>query len=235
MPGGVHENMKPWEPEEDRLIIEMLSELGPRWSKIVKQLPGRTISSVRNRWQRIDKGRRLRDSGMEFKNRCQQCGEPKRGHVCFARMRPRSPAAGDESGAASTPPLPRRGASDASLAEALPSASDVELDDDLDGLGEDTLAESVGTATVGAEGSDIGVPIINRMNSGPRICRELGFEALEAAASQREETDSAETTHPAVILMASRGASERSVRSEADMVTPSRLPSLHALAPKFVA
>ena len=59
MPGGVHGHMRAWDPEEDRLIIEMLSQHGPRWAKIVKELPGRTISSVRNRWQRIDRGRRI--------------------------------------------------------------------------------------------------------------------------------------------------------------------------------
>ena len=82
MPGGVHEFMKAWEPEEDQIIMEMLDRLGPKWSKIVQRLPGRTVSSVRNRWQRIDKGRRLREAGHESKNRCQQCGKPKRGHVC---------------------------------------------------------------------------------------------------------------------------------------------------------
>lgn len=79
--------MKAWEPEEDRLIIELLGELGPRWSKIVQALPGRTISSIRNRWQRIEKGRKLLEEGAESKNRCQICGEPKRGHVCFEKIR----------------------------------------------------------------------------------------------------------------------------------------------------
>ena len=82
MPGGVHEHMRAWEPEEDQLIIRLLNELGPKWSKIVEQLPGRSVSSVRNRWQRIDKGNKLREAGKESKNRCQQCGKPKRGHVC---------------------------------------------------------------------------------------------------------------------------------------------------------
>ena len=86
MPGGVHEHMRAWEPEEDQLIIRLLNELGPKWSKIVEQLPGRSVSSVRNRWQRIDKGNKLREAGKESKNRCQQCGKPKRGHVCLARL-----------------------------------------------------------------------------------------------------------------------------------------------------
>ena len=53
MPGGEHENMQAWSPEEDTIILEMHSQLGPMWSQIVRQLPGRTVSSVRNRWQRI--------------------------------------------------------------------------------------------------------------------------------------------------------------------------------------
>lgn len=45
------------------------------------------VSSVRNRWQRIEKGRKLREQGQELKNRCHACGQPKRGHVCYAKMR----------------------------------------------------------------------------------------------------------------------------------------------------
>jgi len=86
MPGGAHENMKAWSPEEDTLIISMHESEGPKWSKIVQRLPGRTVSSVRNRWQRIEKGRKLRESGVESKNRCHACGQPKRGHVCYAKL-----------------------------------------------------------------------------------------------------------------------------------------------------
>eukprot|EP00962_Isochrysis_galbana_P019238 scaffold5601_cov104-Isochrysis_galbana.AAC.2 len=140
---------------------------GPKWSRIVQQLPGRTVSSVRNRWcaphahrtrhspalpglggcastacaclseapvpligvaalvhrQRIEKGRKLREAGVESKNRCvphppsrarppvggpphpfppalhpaqpppppprrcHACGEPKRGHICYQKLR----------------------------------------------------------------------------------------------------------------------------------------------------
>lgn len=87
MPGGAHENMKAWAPEEDHIILEMHEHEGPKWSKIVQRLPGRTISSVRNRWQRIEKGRKLREQGKESKNKCHSCGQLKRGHVCYAKMR----------------------------------------------------------------------------------------------------------------------------------------------------
>ena len=86
MPGGKHENMQAWSPEEDTIILDMHTQLGPMWSKIVKQLPGRTVSSVRNRWQRIEKGRKQREAGIVSKNRCHACGQPKRGHVCLAKL-----------------------------------------------------------------------------------------------------------------------------------------------------
>ena len=86
MPGGKHENMQAWSPEEDTIILDMHIELGPSWSKIVQRLPGRTVSSVRNRWQRIEKGRKQREAGVPSKNRCHACGLPKRGHVCQAKL-----------------------------------------------------------------------------------------------------------------------------------------------------
>ena len=61
-------------------------------------LCGRTVSSVRNRWQRIEKGRKLREDGVEMKNRCHACGQPKRGHICTAKLRDlelRSPCKGE--------------------------------------------------------------------------------------------------------------------------------------------
>ena len=86
MPGGKHQNMHAWSPEEDTVILDMHIELGPSWSKIVQWLPGRNVSSVRNRWQRIEKGRKQREAGVPSKNRCHACGLPKRGHVCQAKL-----------------------------------------------------------------------------------------------------------------------------------------------------
>ena len=86
MPGGAHENMKAWDPEEDDIIMSMHAAEGPKWKSIVKRLPGRTVSSVRNRFQRLEEGRKLREAGIESSYRCRACGEPKRGHVCRANM-----------------------------------------------------------------------------------------------------------------------------------------------------
>ena len=43
MPGGAHEFMKAWEPDEDQIIMDMHSREGPKWKLIVKKLPGRTV------------------------------------------------------------------------------------------------------------------------------------------------------------------------------------------------
>ena len=51
---GVHEHMKRWEPDEDHILVEMLADIGPRWAHIALQV-GRSIPSIRNRWQRICK------------------------------------------------------------------------------------------------------------------------------------------------------------------------------------
>ena len=41
---------EPFEAWEDQLIIEKQREIGNRWSVIAHQLPGRSASSVKNRW-----------------------------------------------------------------------------------------------------------------------------------------------------------------------------------------
>lgn len=227
MPGGVHGHMRAWDPEEDRLIIEMLSQHGPRWAKIVKELPGRTISSVRNRWQRIDRGRRITQSGAGDgelrKNRCQWCGQPKRGHVCFVRMQLQPSEVKEWEATRSSSPAPQPGptlceAPATTLAERilieggevlLLSTSDREEDEDDD--------------------DDVpSVPIISRMQSGARICRELGFEpAVDAAAERAAEGD----VLFMVVPVSRRSVSERSVRSEPELHCPIRVPSLRLLAP----
>jgi len=39
-----------WEPEEDNLIFKLYQAVGPKWTAIAKELPGRTENSVKNRF-----------------------------------------------------------------------------------------------------------------------------------------------------------------------------------------
>lgn len=42
----------PWTDEEDALLVELYSRLGPKWCEISEFLQGRHSNSVKNRWYR---------------------------------------------------------------------------------------------------------------------------------------------------------------------------------------
>ena len=86
MPGGKHENMKSWSSEEDHIIIDGVQLHGHQWRLIVRDLPGRSVSSTRNRWNRIEKGRMMREAGTRGRNICHLCWQPKKGHICTAKV-----------------------------------------------------------------------------------------------------------------------------------------------------
>jgi len=204
MTGGVHEHMRAWDPEEDNIIITLLNQLGPKWSRIVQQLPGRSVSSVRNRWQRIEKGRKLREAGQESKNRCQRCGQPKRGHVCTAKLRVNMDRGFGSGGSprvrnnweansdemSDVPMLSRensevslfRPASSSAGRAVSASASEEEGGSPPPDEAEHQTAASssqlkVESATHEREMEEAAVPMLGRMRSAGRICSELGFEA----------------------------------------------------------
>lgn len=77
--------MKPWSTEEDHIIINGVQLHGHQWRLIVQDLPGRSVSSTRNRFNRIEKGRMMRESGTRGRNLCHACWKPKKGHICEAK------------------------------------------------------------------------------------------------------------------------------------------------------
>ena len=81
MPGGLQENMCVWSTAEDTTLLWLIKEYDTKWSRMLSYFPGRSVSALRNRWQRILRGRRLVMEG-KAKNRCKACGLPKSGHVC---------------------------------------------------------------------------------------------------------------------------------------------------------
>jgi len=80
------QEMVAWMPSDDLKIMELHKTVGPRWSTIAGHFPGRTVSSIRNRYLRLHAGEKLRASNQITKNRCQQCGLPKRGHICQVKL-----------------------------------------------------------------------------------------------------------------------------------------------------
>lgn len=75
-----------WTPEEDAAILAGVQELGFKWRQIAARLPGRSDDSVRNRWNRLEEGRK---SGSQLLGdvpgyRCAKCGLRKKGHTCIA-------------------------------------------------------------------------------------------------------------------------------------------------------
>lgn len=77
--------MKAWTKEEDYIIIDGVKLHGHQWRLIVRDLPGRSVSSTRNRWNRIEKGRMMREAGARGRNICHLCWQPKKGHICTAK------------------------------------------------------------------------------------------------------------------------------------------------------
>jgi len=52
---GADHGRHAWSAEEDRVIVEGVARLGCKWREIAKFLKGRTDSSIRNRWMRLQK------------------------------------------------------------------------------------------------------------------------------------------------------------------------------------
>lgn len=96
--GGDTEGV-PYHPAEDIVLLDLIKENGTSWKLIVPQfnrtIPKelnyrkRTLSSLRNRFQRISKGtaQLANNKADAFGNKCKTCGLPKRGHICLAKLK----------------------------------------------------------------------------------------------------------------------------------------------------
>jgi len=88
-PGGKHDVMRTYSPEEAAFVFKMVEQHAPRWTHIAKLVSEemkqpRTAASVRNYYKRFCASKKIaeRDSAIKKLNRCQQCGMIKRGHIC---------------------------------------------------------------------------------------------------------------------------------------------------------
>lgn len=42
----------PWTKEEDNQLISLYEEMGPKWTKMIENLPGRSANDIKNRWHK---------------------------------------------------------------------------------------------------------------------------------------------------------------------------------------
>lgn len=92
-------------------MLHLIDLHGTSWKAIARSFSSRSISSIRNRYQRIING-----SKQGGKNKCHTCGMVKRGHVCGGGVR-RSSVGGvlSLSPVTDTPPSPPWVSSDVRL------------------------------------------------------------------------------------------------------------------------
>lgn len=88
-PGGKHDNMRVYTPDEAALVLKLVEAHAPRWTHIAKLVSEatnqeRTAASIRNYYKRFCASKKIaeRDGAIKKLNRCQLCGEIKRGHIC---------------------------------------------------------------------------------------------------------------------------------------------------------
>jgi len=93
-PGGKHDKMRTFTPEEAELVMKLVATHSPRWTHIAKEMSRetgyeRTAASVRNYYKRFQTSKSIaqRDAGIKKLNKCQMCGQIKRGHICTAAMK----------------------------------------------------------------------------------------------------------------------------------------------------
>ena len=77
---GVH-----WEPEEDDLLLKLVSAKGTRWSIIVTLFNLRTVFAPREAPSLRNRFKRLSDKSGAVRQHCSFCGQPRRAHICHGR------------------------------------------------------------------------------------------------------------------------------------------------------
>lgn len=81
--GRTAAEMKPWTEEEDQNLIAYVKKYGRRWRTIQRLFPDRTEAMCRNRFARMEAPDRTDlQSWRAPVNRCNRCGEIKKGHSC---------------------------------------------------------------------------------------------------------------------------------------------------------
>mmetsp|Transcript_27567 Transcript_27567/g.70243 ORF Transcript_27567/g.70243 Transcript_27567/m.70243 type:complete len:285 (+) Transcript_27567:369-1223(+) len=79
-------SMRVWEYEEDQILLAAVAKYGKRWRAIARLFSDRTEAMCRNRYTRIFAPHRPEMKGWKpCVNRCNACGQYKKGHSCSAK------------------------------------------------------------------------------------------------------------------------------------------------------
>jgi len=82
-------HMRGFSAAEDQMLNKLVETEGPRWKAIAEAMTAttpdapRTAAMVRNRFLRVQKGKKEAEQG-KARNKCGLCGQLKKGHVCSA-------------------------------------------------------------------------------------------------------------------------------------------------------
>ena len=79
-----------WSLDEDELLRYLVKTCvnaagQPMWSEVARRFGTRGRQECRCRWKRLQDGEKLRQLGC-WKNRCKECGLPRRGHSCLKKQ-----------------------------------------------------------------------------------------------------------------------------------------------------
>jgi len=89
-------SMRVWEYEEDQMLLAAVAKMGKRWRAIARLFPDRSEAMCRNRYTRIFAPHRPEMKGWKPSvNRCNACGQYKKGHSCASKGKLFVNASGD--------------------------------------------------------------------------------------------------------------------------------------------
>ena len=75
--------MQEWTPVEDHILMTVIRDMPKKsWMKMQVHFPYRSVSSIRNRYQRLTK----KNHTIPPKQKCRYCGEFRRGHICSKNL-----------------------------------------------------------------------------------------------------------------------------------------------------
>ncbi|XP_044952288.1 MYB-like transcription factor ODO1 [Hordeum vulgare subsp. vulgare] len=174
--------------DEERLVIDLHSQLGNRWSKIAARLPGRTDNEIKNHWNTHIR-KKLKKMGLDPVTHQPVAARPqdprRQDPHCDGKASSQESAGSGAEEEAPTSGEPKQGAAcsasvspspcssssaSASASVATPGGADVDWPDPLDLFQVDAIIDMDWASILsGSGGGDIGVDLFDQ-------CSDVGFD-----------------------------------------------------------